>query len=55
MNDYRKGLEHGKELERLTIIHWLESLDELESWLEPGEELKSLLDAIKEEIYRRRD
>lgn len=55
MKNYKEGLEVGKELERLTIIYWLETLDHNESWLEKGNEVESIIEALKEELHKERD
>jgi hypothetical protein len=54
MKPYIETLNQGKDLERLTIIHWLESLDENENWLEKGNELQSIADALKEQLHKDR-
>jgi len=54
MKPYQKALNQGKELERLTIIHWLESLDQNESWLDKTNELQSIVDALKEQLHKDR-
>ena len=32
LKDYLRALNHGKELERLTIINWLEEVDQIDAF-----------------------
>jgi hypothetical protein len=50
---YLRGLNHGKELERLTIINWLEEIEQIDDYGQT--EYRAIIDALKEEIHKRRD
>jgi hypothetical protein len=50
---YLRALNHGKELERLTIINWLEEVEQIDDYGQT--EYRALIDALKEEIHKRRD
>ena len=50
---YLRALNHGKELERLTIINWLEEVEQLEYYDE--HHFRAIIEALKEEIHKRRD
>ena len=51
--DYIRALNHGKELERLTIINWLEEVEHIDDYGQT--EYRAIIDALKEEIHKRRD
>ena len=51
--DYIRALNHGKKLERLTIINWLEEVEQLEYYDE--HHYRAIIDSLKEEIHKRRD
>lgn len=50
---YLRALNHGKELERLTIINWLEEIELIDEYGQT--EYRAIIDALKEEIHKRRD
>jgi hypothetical protein len=50
---YLRALNHGKELERLTIINWLEEIEQIDDYGQT--EYRAIIDALKEEIHKRRD
>jgi len=50
---YLRALNHGKELERLTIINWLEEVDQIDAFGDT--DVKGIIEALKEEIHKRRD
>ena len=50
---YLRALNHGKELERLTIINWLEEVEQIDDYGQT--EYRAIIDALKEEIHKRRD
>lgn len=51
--DYLRALNHGKELERLTIINWLEEVKEIDAFGDT--DVAGIIEALKEEIHKRRD
>jgi hypothetical protein len=53
LKDYLKALNHGKELERLTIINWLEEVKEIDAFGDT--DVAGIIEALKEEIHKRRD
>lgn len=53
IKEYIRALNHGKELERLTIIKWLEEVEQLEYYDE--HHYRAIIDSLKEEIHKRRD
>ena len=53
LKQYIRALNHGKELERLTIINWLEEVDQIDAFGDT--DVKGIIEALKEEIYKRRD
>jgi hypothetical protein len=53
LKDYLRALNHGKELERLTIINWLEEVKEIDAFGDT--EVAGIVEALKEEIHKRRD
>lgn len=55
LKQYLRALNHGKELERLTIIQWLESIDENDRILDDASYLEGIIDALKESLHKRRD
>jgi hypothetical protein len=50
---YLRALNHGKELERLTIINWLEEVEQIDAFGDT--DVKGIIEALKEEIHKRRD
>jgi hypothetical protein len=50
---YLRALNHGKELERLTIINWLEEVKEIDAFGDT--DVAGIIEALKEEIHKRRD
>jgi hypothetical protein len=53
LKDYLRALNHGKELERLTIINWLEEVDQIDEFGDT--DVAGIIEALKEEIHKRRD
>ena len=53
LREYLRALNHGKELERLTIINWLEEVDQIDAFGDT--DVKGIIEALKEEIHKRRD
>jgi hypothetical protein len=53
LKEYLRALNHGKELERLTIINWLEEVDQIDAFGDT--DVKGIIEALKEEIHKRRD
>ena len=53
LNEYLRALNHGKELERLTIINWLEEVKEIDAFGDT--DVAGIVEALKEEIHKRRD
>jgi hypothetical protein len=51
--EYLRALNHGKELERLTIINWLEEVDQIDAFGDT--DVAGIIEALKEEIHKRRD
>jgi hypothetical protein len=53
IKEYLKAFNQGKEIERLTIINWLEEVDEIDAFGDT--DVKGIIEALKEEIHKRRD
>lgn len=53
MNNYEKGIQHGKSIMLLTMIHWLESVDDNFPFDRDSVEL--IKEAMKQGIYKERD
>lgn len=53
LREYLRALNHGKELERLTIINWLEEVEQIDAFGDT--DVKGIIEALKEEIHKRRD
>jgi len=53
LKDYLRALNHGKELERLTIINWLEEVDQIDAFGDT--DVSGIIEALKEEIHKRKD
>jgi hypothetical protein len=53
LKQYLRALNHGKELERLTIINWLEEVEQIDAFEDT--DVKGIIEALKEEIHKRRD
>jgi hypothetical protein len=53
LKEYLRALNHGKELERLTIINWLEEVKEIDAFGDT--DVAGIIEALKEEIHKRRD
>jgi hypothetical protein len=53
IKEYIRALNHGKEIERLTIINWLEEVDQIDAFGDT--DVKGIIEALKEEIHKRRD
>jgi hypothetical protein len=53
LKEYLQALNHGKELERLTIINWLEEVEQIDAFGDT--DVKGIIEALKEEIHKRRD
>jgi hypothetical protein len=53
IKQYIRALNHGKEIERLTIINWLEEVEQIDAFGDT--DVKGIIEALKEEIHKRRD
>jgi hypothetical protein len=53
IKEYIRALNHGKEIERLTIINWLEEVEQIDAFGDT--DIKGIIEALKEEIHKRRD
>jgi|688.fasta_scaffold331507_2 hypothetical protein len=53
IKEYIRALNHGKEIERLTIINWLEEVEQIDAFGDT--DVKGIIEALKEEIHKRRD
>jgi hypothetical protein len=53
IKEYIRALDHGKEIERLTIINWLEEVEQIDAFGDT--DVKGIIEALKEEIHKRRD
>jgi hypothetical protein len=53
LKEYLRALNHGKELERLTIINWLEEIEQIDQFGDT--DVQGIIAALKEEIHKRRD
>ena len=53
LKEYTRALNHGKEIERLTIINWLEEVEQIDAFGET--DVSGIIEALKEEIHKRRD
>jgi hypothetical protein len=53
IKEYIRALNHGKELERLTIINWLEEVEQIDAFGDT--DVAGIIEALKEEIHKRRD
>lgn len=53
LKEYTRALNHGKEIERLTIINWLEEVEQIDAFGET--DVAGIIEALKEEIHKRRD
>jgi hypothetical protein len=53
LKEYLRALNHGKELERLTIINWLEEVEQIDQFGDT--DVAGIINALKEEIHKRRD
>jgi hypothetical protein len=53
LKEYLRAFNAGKEIERLTIINWLEEVEQLEYYDE--HHYRAIIDSLKEEIHKRRD
>lgn len=53
IKEYIRALNHGKELERLTIINWLEEVEQIDAYGDT--DVAGIINALKEEIHKRRD
>lgn len=53
LKEYLRALNHGKELERLTIINWLEEVEQIDAFGDT--DVAGIIAALKEEIHKRRD
>ena len=53
LKDYLKAFNQGKEIERLTIINWLEEVELIDDYGQT--EYRAIIEALKEEIHKRRD
>jgi hypothetical protein len=53
LKEYLLAFNAGKEIERLTIINWLEEVDQIDAFGDT--DVKGIIEALKEEIHKRRD
>jgi hypothetical protein len=53
IKEYIRALNHGKEIERLTIINWLEEVQQIDAFGDT--DVAGIIEALKEEIHKRRD
>ena len=53
LKEYLRALNHGKELERLTIINWLDEVEQIDAFGDT--DVAGIIQALKEEIHKRRD
>jgi hypothetical protein len=53
LKEYLRALNHGKELERLTIINWLKEVEQIDQFGDT--DVAGIINALKEEIHKRRD
>jgi hypothetical protein len=53
IKEYIRAFNHGKEIERLTIINWLEEVEQIDAFGDT--DVKGIIEALKEEIHKRRD
>jgi hypothetical protein len=53
IKEYIRALNHGKEIERLTIINWLEEVEQIDAFGDT--DVAGIIEALKEEIHKRRD
>jgi hypothetical protein len=53
IKQYIRALNHGKEIERLTIINWLEEVEQIDAFGDT--DVKGIIEALREEIHKRRD
>jgi hypothetical protein len=53
VKEYIRALNHGKEIERLTIINWLEEVEQIDAFGDT--DVKGIIEALKEEIHKRKD
>jgi hypothetical protein len=53
IKEYIRALNHGKEIERLTIINWLEEVEQIDAFGDT--DVAGIINALKEEIHKRRD
>jgi hypothetical protein len=53
LKEYLRAFNAGKEIERLTIINWLEQVDQIDAFGDT--DVKGIIEALKEEIHKRRD
>lgn len=51
--EYIRALNHGKEIERLTIINWLQEVEQIDAFGDT--DVSGIINALKEEIHKRRD
>ncbi len=53
IKEYIRAFNHGKEIERLTIINWLEEVEQIDAYGDT--DVAGIINALKEEIHKRRD
>jgi hypothetical protein len=53
LKQYLKAFNAGKEIERLTIINWLEEVEQIDQFGDT--DVAGIIAALKEEIHKRRD
>jgi hypothetical protein len=53
LKEYLRAFNAGKEIERLTIINWLEEVEQIDAFGDT--DVKGIIEALKEEIHKRRD
>jgi hypothetical protein len=53
LKEYLRAFSAGKEIERLTIINWLEEIEQIDQFGDTH--VQGIINALKEEIHKRRD
>ena len=53
LKEYLRAFSAGKEIERLTIINWLEEVEQIDAFGDT--DVAGIINALKEEIHKRRD
>ena len=53
LREYLRAFNAGKEIERLTIINWLEEVEQIDAFVDT--DVAGIINALKQEIHKRRD